>query len=200
MTKLATIAILLALATSANAGVPDPRMSTVPTCWTFDPSGDLSVTVTVRDVNNAPVANSTVWIDLCTCPSIHLCPPSPEDGYTVVGCTVKKVTNAAGQATFALRGGGGCAGSAPFFADGVLLANVTTIASPDQDGNLVVNAADVALLAAKHGSSDRTGDLTCNGNVDEADDAVQVAHLGHACANQTPTLPTSWGHVRSLYR
>ena len=192
--------LLIALTTPTTAGVPDPRNSTVPTCWTLCPSGDLSVTVTVRDVNNTPQANALVDLDLCSCPNVHLCPASANDGYTVNGCHVSKLTNAAGQATFALRGGGGCLGPAAVLADGVLLANVTTIASPDQDGDLTVNAADVGLLIAKHGGADRTGDLTCDGVVDAGDDAAQQPHFGHSCTNQTPTLPTSWGSVRALYR
>ena len=199
---MSRLLLLLALVIpmTASAGVPDPRFCTVPSCWTLCPSGDLSVTVTVRDVSNAPLNNVNVWIDLCSCASVHLCPASANDGYTLNGCEVHTLTNASGQATFALRGGGGCAGQALVSADGVVLANVTTIASPDQDGNLSVDIADVALLTAKHGGADRTGDLTCSGDVDAEDDAAQQPHLGHACTNQTPALPSSWGRVRALYR
>ena len=153
-----------------------------------------------RDVSNAPLANVVVDVDLCSCASVHLCPTTPNDGYMTNGCHVLAITNVAGQATLALRGGGGCTGPALVYASGVLMASVTTIASPDQDGNLGVDAADVGLLAAKHGGADRTGDLTCDGAVDAADDAAQVPHLGHACANQTPVQSTTWGLVRSLYR
>jgi len=200
MSRLLLLLVVLSVPTAATAGVPDPRFSTVPPCWTLCPSGDLSVTVTVRDVSNAPLAGVNVWIDLCLCPSVHLCPASPNDGYTLNGCEVHAITNAAGQATFALRGGGGCTGGASVYANGVLLQNVTTIASPDQDGNLSVDAADVGILTAKHGGADRTGDLTCDGAIDASDDAAQQPHLGHACTNQTPALPTSWGTVRALYR
>ena len=200
MSKLFLLLLALSIPAASGAGVPSPPLSTVPNCWTLDPNGDLSVTVTIRDIVNAPVAGALVWIDLCSCPSVHLCPASPNDGYTVNGCQVQTLTNAAGQATFALRGGGGCTAGAPVYADGVLMQNVTTIASPDQDGSLSVDAADVGLLAAKHGGADRTGDLNCDGVINAADSAVQQSHLGHACTNQTPAMPTSWGTVRALYR
>ena len=200
MSKLTLLLVLLSIPAIASAGVPDPRFSSVPSCWTLCPNGDLSVTVTIRDVSNAPQNSALVWIDLCSCPSVHLCPASPQDGYTVNGCQVSKRTNASGQATFALRGGGGCLGPAPVYADGILMATVTTIASADQDGDLDVDVMDHGLVHTKHGTADRTGDLTCDGVVNFDDDPALQVHLRHVCTNPTPALPLSWGRMRVLYR
>lgn len=191
----------LTLPVAAQGGVPDPRNSVVPRCLVVCPAGDVAFSVVVRDPNNLPVNGSLVNLGFCPCATIHFCPPQPTDGYTLVGaCDVQIITGPSGIATFNLRAGGSCASPVAVSADGVLLATVPLEQSPDQDGSLVVDAADAALLAAKVGGADLTGDLDCSNDVTAADQAVLAAHLGHACDNRTPALQRSWGQVKGTYR
>jgi len=123
------------------------------------------------------------------------------DPYAIVGgCTVRVVTGPSGTAAFPIRGGGGCSTLVGVSADGVILGNIRYVASPDQDGSRVVDAADAAILTGKIGGSDRTGDLNDDGLVNNGDSAVLDLHLGHACANVTPTEGTTWGQLKGIYR
>ena len=163
--------------------------------------GTLLFTVVVRDIAFNPVASSTVVLDFSRCPGATFCPS------TCTGCTVdsptrsvRKLTNAAGVATFDLRMGGGCpTNSVWIFADGVLLGQ-RALASIDQDGDLSVTAADLALLTTKLGSPDPTADFDCSGLVDSADQALLQNHLGSTCDTVVPVRPHTWGGLKIRYR
>jgi hypothetical protein len=185
----------------AVAGIPSPANSTAPNCLDLCPAGDMPYTVVVRDITNAPIANSTVVIDFCQCPGVHLCPAMPGDTYTIVGgCQVTAVTNAAGTVVFPIRGGGLCTSGARVFADGILLAQGLFVRSPDQDGDLIVAAPDLSIFATKFGGADPTADFDCDGDVDLADQTTFSAHFGHFCGGVVPTRPSTWGHVKQIYR
>jgi hypothetical protein len=140
-----------------------------------------------------------VQLDFCECPSARLCPPHPSDGYfTDTNCQAHAFTNAAGRVVFKLRMGGSCAGVVRVFADGVQLAN-PPLASTDQDGDLVVTAADAALLASKL-PGNPSADLNCDGLHDVTDAAILNAHLGHTCEIPTEARRTRWGDVKIRYR
>ena len=86
---------------------------------------------------------------------------------------------------------------------GVVLATRSTLISPDQNGDLIVDEADVALAAGKLSTSDPTADFDFDGTVTNADLAILEEHLGHQDplhAAPTPTQPLTWGRVKSLYR
>ncbi len=192
-------ALLLLIATSlvvavpsTAVAIPDPTTSTVDPCLIICPLGDFTFNVTVRDPASNPVANSTVQIDFCPTPSVHLCLVPP--------CTVSGITNAAGAVSFSIRGGGISATPVTIRADGVLLGT-RPVASPDQDGNQTVNGADQAIGNGKLGAADPTMDLDCDqGVVDAQDLAVQQAHLGHTCSGPTPAKPGTWGRIKTIYR
>lgn len=169
MTGLVRKATLLVLcgvlfAVAANAGVPSASNSIKPSCIALvgtksgvvDPVGQF--TVTVKDLANNVIANSTVVVDFS-----QEYGPSPADcrignaqpfaGVTV-DCTAKTVratTNISGVATFNIVGGAQNAGNSPgrgagggkIFADGVFLSNVTVQAF-DQDGVGGVGANDLS--------------------------------------------------------
>lgn len=188
---------------TAARGVPDPANSEVPACLAACPAGDLVIVIVVRDFNNIPIENSSVVIDFSECPAFIICPPSKSDPYIYddVSRTVRVLTDASGAARFPLRAGGVCgtANGVFVFADGVLLANCT-FASPDQDGNLSVSAADLAIANGKLGAADPTADFDCDGTVTAADISVVQSHLFHDCTGVTPTRPRSWGSIKVLYR
>lgn len=174
---------------SAYAGVPDPTRCQVDPCLIVCPNGDFTFHVTVRDVGNNPVPGASVVINLCNCPGVHLCSGA---------CDVLKVADAAGNATFQIKAGGICTAAA-VTADGVLLA-VRVVASPDQDGDLAVTAADIGIVGAKVGSADPTADFDCDGSVTPADTAIATSHGGHTCDGPVLTEARSWGSLKAIYR
>ena len=182
MTGLVRKATLLTLcgvlaASAAMASVPSSANSTIgysfcssPTqCGIYlvgsktgvvDPAGQF--VITVRDLANNLIANSTVVVDFSACTRYRASNAQLFAGLTVdnLGRTVRAQTNGSGQATFRIIGGGcvvapagntagGSAISgacARIFADGVLLGSVKT-AYPDMDGVSGVGGNDLAAVA-----------------------------------------------------
>lgn len=177
---------------AANANVPNPALSTVDPCLVVCPAGDIPFHVTVRDVANVPIQGSTIMISFCSCVGhgFELCPG--------VSCSVSAVTDAAGKATLFIAAGGGCSSPVNVLADGVILAS-RTIASPDQNGDLFVDAADAAIVGGKIGTTDPSADLDCDGSVTPNDQTFRAQHAQHACG-VVPTQVESWGRVKSIYR
>jgi hypothetical protein len=188
--------------TPAFAGVPSSANSYVDPCLRICPAGDMNFHVVVRDVSSNPVANSSVAIQLCVCHAIVLCPLNGNENYSINGCDIVAITNAAGIADIQLRAGGTCSGGPiNVYADGVLLATLSAVSSPDQNGDDAVTAADQAILAGKMGGPyDPTGDFNCSAGLDPGDQLILDSHLGHSCAAVVPTRPSSWGRVKTIYR
>jgi len=197
---LLLVALGILLTATAHAALPSPATSFVDPCLRVCPGGDMGIHVVVRDASNNPVSLSTVSIHFCTCPGVVLCPPGPNDPYTINGCMVSAVTNAVGVLDLGIRAGGVCVDSLLVFADGILLAVRPAVVSPDQDGNLTVNAVDNGILGAKLGTTDPTGDLNCSGLVDIGDPNALLAHSGHSCQAVVPVQPGSWGTIKIHYR
>src|SRR5262245_7766156 len=176
----------------ASAGVPSPPNSFVDPCFIVCPNGDFPFHVVVRDVANVPLAGVVVLIDLCPCvgPSFNLCPG--------ISCQITAVTDSSGAVLFRIKAGGTCPLPVNIRANGVLLAG-RFIASPDQNGDLIVDAVDAAILGAKIGSSDPSGDLDCDGSVTPNDMSVRALHSQHSC-QVVPTEAQSWGRMKSIYR
>lgn len=197
-----TLIVALALPAMAAAAVPSPSNSTLDPCLLVCPSGDMTYHVLVRDFAANPVAGSSVVIDLCPATTVHLCPPTPNDGYVIAGgCQVVKTTDAQGVASFQIRAGGVWSGApVNVYADGVLMRSLSAVSSPDQDGNLIVNAVDQGILAGKMGGADPTGDLNCSNDNDTNDAELFLRHLGHACVNVVPNISRTWGVIKLIYR
>jgi hypothetical protein len=200
---LASAFLAAALPIPALSNVPSITNSSVPSCLPMCPAADMTYTVIVRDLANNPIPGSNVMIDFGNCPAIRLCSPTPYDGYSTSTPTkISKATDASGQVTFAIHGGGVCAPSGVVIsADGVLLSlsqNVV-VTSPDQDANLFVDATDATLMVAKP-AGDLTADLNCSGFHSTADDIVLASHLHHICLFIDPVLPHTWGQVKQIYR
>ncbi len=186
----------------ASAAVPNAANSTIG-CLQACPGEDVADYVIVRDAAGNAIAGSTVVLDFVACPAFTHCPPNGSETYvwTATTRTARCLTNGSGYAIFTLRGGGTCAaGGVRITADGVPLAT-RPLVSPDQNGDLAVDAADFAILSAKVGSADPTADADCDGTVTTEEVANFYAqHRGHQCLGPTPAAPRTWGWLKTLYR
>jgi hypothetical protein len=200
---LLALAFTAASSTVCAAGVPSPSNSLVDPCLVVCPAGEIVFHVLVRDLNSSPLINSVVMIDFCGCPGVSICPSSTTDPYVHLNaCQIAKVTGVDGRADFGIRAGGGCSSlGARVYADGVLLA-FRNVASPDQDGNLMVLLPDLTLADSKRGSTDPTADFDCDGLVADADVDFVVPHGKHTCPPTDPTSVTrpTWGGLKTIYR
>jgi len=199
---IAALGVAAPAAHAGTAAVPSPATSTVDPCLRICPAGDMNFHVVVRDYSFVPIGNSTVTVDLSACPSVMVCPLIGSEPYTILpGPTIRMTTNALGIADIPLRAGGTCGGPVNVFADGVLLAILTAVPSPDQNGDAVVNATDQGILAVKLGGAyDPTADINCNTTMGADDSAELVRHLGHSCGAVVPVSPRSWGRIKIHYR
>jgi hypothetical protein len=174
----------------------------VPDCLTFCPTGDMTVRVVVRDFASNPVAGALVQLDFSACPAFVHCDRVASDPYTYDDANrrVLRTADMNGVADFPVRMGGVCAAqTVKVFAGGVQI-HLCSLASPDQDGDLVVNATDAGIIAGKNGSNDSTGDFDCDHVVSDLDVAVVGAHLRHACDLPTRLQHKSWGKLKMIYR
>jgi len=203
---LAPVLLGVSLLTApASAAVPSPTHSVVDPHLLLCPYDAIPFVVIVKDLAGNPINGSTVQMEFISCLAdpaypgtvpTHLCPTGSGP--------LTLVTGVDGRVQFMIKAGGTCPNSqARVYADGVILAQ-RTIASPDQDGSLVVLGQDSAILVAKQmsGSFDGTADLDGDGdtNNDPGDYDVYDLHAGHGCNAITPALPRSWGSVKLLYR
>lgn len=192
-------------ARSVRAQVPSPLNSTVPLVLVGSPDGTVTSTVIVRDIANNPIQVVLVDLDFTACPAWHACPmvctacavfPSG------AGNVVERPTNLLGTASFDLRlGASGCPSppTVRVYATGILLGS-PTFASLDQDGDLSVTPADVAIVHALIGSGDRHADFDGDGQVTAADEALVFAHVGGSCAGPVPARHATWGALKTIYR
>ncbi len=133
--KAALMAALgLLVSAAAMASVPSPCNSTLPcgiqvigsSAGAADPNGAFSITV--RDLANNPVANSSVVLDFSACCNdVRLSSTQLDPGLTLVGKTVRAIANGSGVASFKVMGAATpsdptpAAGCVKVYADGVLL-------------------------------------------------------------------------------
>ena len=110
------------------------------------------------------------------------------------------VTDASGTAEFFIRAGGLCSDAVSISADGIVLSASYRALSPDQDGSLEVDGADMAIFNSKFGTADASADFDCDRSVQNPDRAVMLQHMGHNCEGIVPTLPQTWGRLKGTYR
>jgi hypothetical protein len=188
----AAAAVIMGLAPAPRADVPDAGQSTVDPCLIVCPLGDVTFTVVVRNAVGLPIPLSLVQVNFCA-GNASRCDP-------LTVCQAGGLTGLDGRVVLSFMAGGISATPVEIHADGLLLAS-RPIASPDQDGDLVVDAADIAIAQAKLGTADPTMDLDCDqGVVDQADLDAQAAHVGHQCDQKVPARPETWDRVKRLYR
>ena len=176
------LASVLACSVPARAGPPSPAMSQLDPCIVTCPAGDSVFVAIVRDALGNPFhgGGEEAEVDLCGCPDVRLAPVAAGGSYWLAGCTVWTLTDMNGIAHIPVAAGGVCSGaSIRIYCDQLLLAFRSSVASFDQDGDLVVGGTDLALVDAKRGASDPTADFDCDGAVTSADYDIAAAHLGH---------------------
>src|SRR5215471_3531439 len=164
----------------ARAGVPSPLRSIIDSCIVACPLGDVNFSVEVHQYNGQPYVNGDVVLDFSPCPSFHILVPDLPTQYQFFPypSVVLKYTDSSGRAEFPLFAGGVCASMAKVYCSGQLL-KLRPAASFDQNGDLGVTDADLALIAGKIGTTDPTADFNCDGSVTQADYDIAAAHLGH---------------------
>jgi hypothetical protein len=173
-------AACLAGPSPARAGFPFTAESWVDPCIVVCPAGDSAFTVFAR--RNGQWSGDPVWIDFCNCPGVVFAPTDGSEPYFLSGCTVYRSSPEPGTTLFEfpLKAGGVCSGVAItislFIPDNFVR---TAVASFDQNGDLVVDGADIAIAQGKLGTSDPTADFDCDGAVTNADLGIQQGHLGH---------------------
>jgi len=191
----------LALAGGAWAGPPFPWWSTIDPRLVLCPAGDVAFHVIPRRIST-PVAGAQLSVDFCQATGWAFDPAGQSASIHFFGpaCTPSVFADATGLATVALEAGGGTADSTVYlYVDGVPFGR-RFLTSPDQNGDLLVNAADEAILLAKLGSNDLSADFDADGVVTEADHQFQRAHLGHSAEQPTATSARSWGRLKIAYR
>jgi hypothetical protein len=185
----------------AAAGTLTPQYCTVDSRLVLCPAGDLAFHVTVRNINH-PVTNVSVELGFCGTTGRAACPDGQpaEIHFFFSPCDPVVLTGLDGMATIALKAGGVTTDSTVMIrADGMLLGR-RFLASPDQNGDLVVDARDEAIFDSKRGTTDRTADFDGDGVVTEADHAILRAHFGHACEMPTAATRSAWGEIKVRYR
>ena len=180
---LLTAAGLLA-ASAAMAGVPSAANSVVPACVSLvgssagvpDAVGTFSVTV--RDLANNPLSGASVVVDISGCSELAICQDQLDANATVtcIGKTTRKFTDALGQVTFTVLGGGNGNPAATLLGGGKIFANGTLIGSPtvaayNLDGQLGVAGGDLAVFLGDFASGFNYGrsDFDCSGGIGGGD-------------------------------
>jgi hypothetical protein len=198
----AALAAALTLPASAQAGPAFPWWSTIDPRLVLCPAGDVAFHVIPRRLVT-PVAGAMLSVVFCDASGwvfdaarqpaeILFFPGSP--------CAPYVYADASGLATLALKAGGTTTDSTvALYVDGVPFGR-RFLSSPDQNGDLVVNAADEAILVSKLGTADLSADFDADGVVTEADRAFLRSHLGHAAELPTAAASETWGRLKIRYR
>ena len=175
---------------SATTNTPNSGNCYFDKCLVTCPANDSVYTVVVHDPMNVPVPNSDVVLDFSFCGNVVLAESDPPGQYVLGPGTVLRTANSLGRADFPLASGGTCGpAQIKVYASGNLLGSRPFVAAFDQDGDLAVTEADLALVQAKVGTSDRTADFNCDSAVTPSDYAIAATHLGHVHPSVLGVVP-----------
>lgn len=173
------------------------------------PAGDLTFHADARIAPGALAFRVfEILLDVTDATGLRLAATQPNPGCVLATYGGRDIAvqscNPMGHAEYRLSGGGCGTGAAMPIGnshDAVILGTPVTFLSPDQDGNLVVDGADLAIIEAKLGSHDPTADFDFDGTVTEADRTIAQAHYGHLASGSgpVPVRRGTWGRLKSLY-
>jgi hypothetical protein len=217
LSRLLLTAGLLVTSSTARANVPDPNHCTIPTRVVMCPEGDLSAEFIIRDFADVPIAGAIVVLDFSRCSEfLHCANPIPPGVTNVTVDDVNRhilgVTDANGRIGIQVAMTGPCLDQGnpieiPMYADGVPLHAGTVptfLMSADQNGDLIVDAFDEAIMNVKIANPTpaniATADLNGDDLLDTTDLAILRGHLAHICNASTPVRRTGWGRLKLLYR
>lgn len=198
---VAVLAMAVACPAVAWAGPAFPWWSTVDPRLVLCPAVDVAFHVVPRRIDT-PVAGAMLNVVFCDASgwAFDAARQPPEILFPGSACAPIVFADASGLATFALKAGGATTDSTvALYVDGIPFGR-RFLTSPDQNGDLLVNAADEAILASKLGSADLSADFDADGSVTEADRAFVRSHLGHAAELPTAAASGSWGRLKIRYR
>ena len=174
------VALSWAATGSALAGVPDPENCTTPDCIVLSPSGELPVEVVVRDVDGEACEGVLVTIAFDA-----LCTDLIDGVICAPATSYSGTTDADGAVTINAPVGGVCEGAdaVTIVSDGVEIASYDVLASPDVNGDGIVNVPDLIEFSIALDTVAPTLDLcNCDGLVDDADYVVhQNQFLSSGC-------------------
>lgn len=191
--------LILGLSSLAMAGIPDADNSTASSAGgqlMICPAGDgttlaadgATISVTVRDGNNAPIANypgQDVWPDDAGTGDINLCQG---------GATADANTDAGGNTTISgtFAGGGWTQSGLSVYISGIAITTAGVpdvyaidVNSPDINGDRQVSLPDVGIFAGDLLAYQFRSDLVPNDPdppaIDLSDVGRFAAHIGHVC-------------------
>ena len=201
------LALLLAGATVASAGVPlPPDIEFPPAIRLVGSTGGVPdtagrFTVVVRDWSGVPVADAAVVVDLSATPDLRLCDDMLDPGI-VVNCatrTARGTTDATGTVKMTLLGASAAglpttATGARMYADGVLFTPLTwRVSVVDLNGSGGATGTDLGVLLGDIGASvyAQRSDLTGDGALSGTDLGRLLTIIGGArstvsCARVCP--------------
>jgi len=165
-----------------------PAHSTLPKTVTACPAGDGFYTVRTMSTPCPPsviptaMAGVVVVLDFSCTPFEHCAVPGSYPVFDDAASTVTGVTNAQPYVTFNLQMGGGTPDTCVEVYAFTSLVRYAHLVSPDQNGDRKVNAADMAIVESKYGTTDLSADFDGNGLVEPRDRDFAVQHMGHQCA------------------
>ena len=185
------------------AGPPSAANSYVAPRLVSCPAGDSTFIVVTRDIADNPWYDGLITVHFCRCPGYHLSLAGSHP-YTINPdqCSISMLPDAQGESRFPIAGGGICPGDTVWVDGGhVILRPFPVVVSLDQNGDLKVDSADLALVDSKIGTLDLSADFDGDGVVTAADVQIARAHLGHAAPDAaTPAVLASWGQLKIRYR
>ncbi len=214
LSRLLLLAGLLVATPAAGSGIPDPARSTIPQRLVMCPAGDLSAELILRDFANNPIDQAQVVMDFSGCSAfVHCAHPIPQGVTNLTVDDVNKrivgTTDANGRLVVQVAMTGSCLSQGnpiniQVYGNGVLLSGSSFLMSPDQNGDLIVDAADEAIMNDKIADPTPlnvlTADFNGDGILDGADLAFLQAHATHVCTDNTPVRRRAWGRLKLLYR
>jgi len=186
--RVAALVCACSLPIPASAGIPFASTSFVSAHIVICPAGDSMVVVVAHHADNSPWAEGPIWVEVCDCSGLRLSAvPSSCSTPDTSHCHATMTPDLYGVVEIPISGGGLCpGGSVRVLAGGVLLALRSEPACFDQNGDLKVDSADVAIVTSKLGTHDAGADFDGDGTVTTADLLILQAHLGHASPDAGP--------------
>jgi len=200
----ASVLALPGFVRAETACLPAPMagISSVPPFAFACPGGDAVYEVTVMSLPCPPLTDPIplfgvavrMDFDASGCAPFTHCSSSqdPWTFYSDPDQTVTHLTDVNGNAWFHLEMGASTGSCIQVLGESTLLG-FTRLVSPDQNGDLVVDATDMAIIESRFGTTDPGADLDNNGIVNQTDRDLAGVHLGHACgvATQGNPVPTA---------